>query len=217
MTHQAQLLLQLIIPAASCRAWACHRLLFNTYAAIQSHLLLPYQLFPVTMDDGGAVSKTAAPSAGPAQGQMKQRKSRGNLRKRASEDTEEPEQDNTAVVRKAKQQKADPLSFSTKKERETDVCVTYTSTGAALAARDDTATRALETETEFDRDARAQREKLLAASAQGPASDGKYRGINSYVDYKAGLRREGLTVGSEKGGGAHGPVRGNVFVRTTAR
>lgn len=34
----------------------------------------------------------------------------------------------------------------------------------------------------------AQREKLLAASAGGPAAaaDGKYRGKNAYVDYTAG-------------------------------
>jgi RING finger protein 113A len=65
---------------------------------------------------------------------------------------------------------------------------------------------------------RAQRERLLAVSAAGPAAaDGKYRGANAYVDYKQGLRREGLTVGSEKGSGAYGPLRGNVFVRTTAR
>lgn len=64
---------------------------------------------------------------------------------------------------------------------------------------------------------RAQRERMLAASAAGARSDGAYRGANAYVDYTSGMRREGHTVGNEKGGGAHGPLRGNVFVRTTAR
>jgi hypothetical protein len=41
--------------------------------------------------------------------------------------------------------------------------------------------------------------------------------MNAYVDYKAGFRREGHTVGAEKGSGSHGPLRGNVFVRSTAR
>jgi hypothetical protein len=87
---------------------------------------------------------------------MKQRKNRGNLRKRATEDeTAAPaEDDQTAVVRKAKQQRGEPLAFSTKKDGPQDVAVTYASTAAALAARDESATRALETETEFDRDAR---------------------------------------------------------------
>ncbi|WIA16526.1 hypothetical protein OEZ85_013203 [Tetradesmus obliquus] len=152
---------------------------------------------------------------------MKQRKNRGNLRKRATDDdaaAAEADDDKTAVVRKAKQQRGEPLAFSTKKEGPQDVAVTFASTAAALAARDESATKTLETETEFDRDSRAQRERLLAVSAAGPAAaDGKYRGANAYVDYKQGLRREGLTVGSEKGSGAYGPLRGNVFVRTTAR
>jgi hypothetical protein len=87
---------------------------------------------------------------------MKQRKNRGNLRKRATEDeaAAPAEDDQTAVVRKAKQQRGEPLAFSTKKDGPQDVAVTYASTAAALAARDESATRALETETEFDRDAR---------------------------------------------------------------
>jgi hypothetical protein len=67
---------------------------------------------------------------------------------------------------------------------------------------------------------RAQRERVLASSAQGeeeqPAKQ-SYKGMNAYTDYKAGFRREGHTVGAEKGSGSHGPLRGNVFVRSTAR
>lgn len=72
---------------------------------------------------------------------------------------------------------------------------------------------------------RAQRERLLAASTAQQQGDAEgegqekatYKGMNAYVDYKAGFRREGHTVGAEKGSGAHGPLRGNVFVRSTAR
>lgn len=78
---------------------------------------------------------------------------------------------------------------------------------------------------------RAQRERLLSVTAaqqqqeeqQQPGGGGNsnssktYKGMNAYVDYKAGLRREGHTVGAEKGSGSHGPLRGNVFVRSTAR
>lgn len=179
---------------------------------------------------------------------MKQRKNRGNLRKRdaataaagggvaagaadtaaaaAGNDDDDP----TAVVRKAKQARGDPLVFSTKREGAQDLAVTFASTAEALAARDESATRYLETETQFDRDARAQRERVIAVSA-GTAAGGAgaaeadnssgakqtYKGMNAYVDYRAGFRREGHTAGSEKGTGAHGPLRGNVFVRSTAR
>eukprot|EP00775_Hariotina_reticulata_P012479 gene12479-12613_t len=165
-----------------------------------------------------AAAGAEAPLAAPPQVAMKQRKNRGNMRKRATDGAEAAvEEDKTAVVRKAKQQRTDPLSFTTKKDSTQDVALTYASTAEILAAKDNTATKSLETETEFDRDARAQRERLLAQSTQGPSEDGKYRGVNSYMDYTAGFRREGHTVGAEKGGGAHGPLRGNVFVRTTAR
>eukprot|EP00882_Tetradesmus_deserticola_P022991 GHRQ01025016.1.p1 GENE.GHRQ01025016.1~~GHRQ01025016.1.p1 ORF type:complete len:248 (+),score=111.63 GHRQ01025016.1:497-1240(+) len=167
-----------------------------------------------------AAAPAAAAAASNAPVAMKQRKNRGNLRKRGTEDEAAAAQaeDQTAVVRKAKQQRGEPLAFSTKNYGPQDVAVTFASTAAALAARDESATRYLETETEFDRDARAQRERLLAVSAAGPAAaDGRYRGANAYVDYKQGLRREGAGVGAEKGSGAYGPLRGNVFVRTTAR
>lgn len=92
---------------------------------------------------------TAAPVA------MKQRRNRSNLRKRDTDDVGlAVDEDNTAVIRKAKQQRGDPLSFSTKKDDKQDVGMSYASTNAAIAAKDESATRALETETQFDRDAR---------------------------------------------------------------
>jgi RING finger protein 113A len=39
--------------------------------------------------------------------------------------------------------------------------------------------------------------------------------MRNYVDYRAGFRRE-HTVGAEKGGGSHGPLRANMYVRMTA-
>lgn len=109
--------------------------------------------------DAPAAAETAAPAVAPAAAPvtMKQRKNRGNLRKRGTEDeatAAQAEDDQTAVVRKAKQQRGEPLAFSTKKDGSQDVAVTFASTAAALAARDESATRALETETAYDRDAR---------------------------------------------------------------
>ena len=66
---------------------------------------------------------------------------------------------------------------------------------------------------------RAIREAVLKQSAEGAeaaAADNQYKGLKAYVDYRAGFRRE-QTVGSEKGTGAHGPLRGSAYVRTTAR
>jgi hypothetical protein len=94
---------------------------------------------------------------------MKQRKNRGNIRKRDTTDSAAPaaaaaaageEEDTTTVVRKAKQARGDPLAFSTKQDRKQDLAVTYAGTAEALAAKDESATRHLETETQFDRDAR---------------------------------------------------------------
>ncbi len=64
---------------------------------------------------------------------------------------------------------------------------------------------------------RALREAVLAQGKQGDpvADDGKYKGMNNYIDYRAGFRRE-HTVGAEKGAGAHGPLRANMYVRMTA-
>lgn len=55
-------------------------------------------------------------------------------------------------------------------------------------------------------------------STEEQAVDGQtlYKGLNSYTDYKQGFRRE-HTIGSEKGGGAHGPLRASQHVRTTVR
>ena len=41
---------------------------------------------------------------------------------------------------------------------------------------------------------------MLRQATQGAGGDGEYKGMNSYVDYHKGFRRE-HTIGSEKGSG----------------
>lgn len=64
---------------------------------------------------------------------------------------------------------------------------------------------------------RALREQVLAQQAEeGGAEGATYKGMNNYRDYRAGFRRE-QTIGAEKGGGAHGPLRASTNVRMTVR
>ncbi|KAM0939453.1 putative transcription factor C3H family [Dioscorea sansibarensis] len=90
---------------------------------------------------------------------------------------------------------------------------------------DSRATAALETETEFSRDARAIRERVLKqadealkgkSKGKGKGDEKVYKGIHGYTDYKAGFRRE-QTVAGEKAGGAHGPLRASAHIRSSAR
>ncbi|KAK9084476.1 hypothetical protein Scep_030947 [Stephania cephalantha] len=89
---------------------------------------------------------------------------------------------------------------------------------------DSRATATLETETDFSRDARAIRERVLKQAQEaltGSASQAQqqqqlYKGIHGYTDYKAGFRRE-HTVAGEKAGGAHGPLRASAHIRVSAR
>ncbi|XP_066321605.1 zinc finger CCCH domain-containing protein 15-like [Miscanthus floridulus] len=99
-----------------------------------------------------------------------------------------------------------------------------------IQSTDSRATAVLETETEFDRDPRAIRERQLkqaeeflkknpsgaSASASASASGEVYKGIHGYTDYKAGFRRE-HTVSSEKAGGSHGPLRAAAHIRVSQR
>lgn len=89
---------------------------------------------------------------------------------------------------------------------------------------DSRATASLQTETEFDRDARAIRERVLKRAKEslkgksGPEAGNEkvYRGLHGYTDYKAGFRRE-QTVAGEKAGGAHGPLRASAHIRSSVR
>lgn len=79
------------------------------------------------------------------------------------------------------------------------------------------ATAELQIDTEKHMDGRAMREKVLqtaAERAEGFEDDKKYRGMNNYIDYRAGFRKE-HSIASEKGGGSHGPMRASANVRLT--
>jgi hypothetical protein len=82
----------------------------------------------------------------------KPRKQRGNMRKRADDQQDDGAGDDGAVVRKAQKQRAG-MGFTTKREDKEEV-FTYESSNAVQQAGDGGATRALETETDYDRDAR---------------------------------------------------------------
>lgn len=79
-----------------------------------------------------------------------------NLRKRggAGEGSGGDDDDEGGVVRKAKQVKGEPLAFSTKRDEKEDLGVRFEGSRTIQEGRDQAATRALETETQFDRDAR---------------------------------------------------------------
>ncbi len=47
---------------------------------------------------------------------------------------------------------------------------------------------------------RARREAVLRQATDGADASGEYKGMNNYVDYNKGFRRE-HTIGSEKGSG----------------
>ncbi len=63
---------------------------------------------------------------------------------------------------------------------------------------------------------RARREAVLRQATDGEQDDGTYKGMNDYVDYRKGFRRE-HTIGNEKGTGLHGPLRASANVRMTVR
>lgn len=87
---------------------------------------------------------------------------------------------------------------------------------------DSKATATLETETEFTKDSRAIRERVLKRAEESLKGKNKsseeklYTGIHGYTDHKAGFRRE-QTISSEKAGGAHGPLRASAHIRVSAR
>jgi RING finger protein 113A len=85
---------------------------------------------------------------------------RGNLRKRAADDTGSAQlatvPDDSSVIRKQKALRPDnPMAFSTKKPVDEKLePFTFESSRTLQQSTDDRATATLETETEFDRDAR---------------------------------------------------------------
>ncbi|CAM0945954.1 unnamed protein product [Alopecurus aequalis] len=99
----------------------------------------------------------------------------------------------------------------------------FESSRTIQSSTDNRATATLETETAYDRDARAIRERQLKQAEQSlkkkpsaSVSGDVYRGISGYKDHKAGFRRE-HTVSREKAGGAHGPLRASAHIRPSTR
>ncbi|XP_057857556.1 zinc finger CCCH domain-containing protein 1 [Cryptomeria japonica] len=155
-----------------------------------------------------------------------------NIRKREAEEEEEDE--GPAVLPKAKllRKNDNKLKFSSatssKKfghedndDSETPATFFYESSKEIQVQNDSRATATLDTETEFTKDARAIRERVLKQAEESlkgkAAGDEKlYKGIHGYTDFKAGFRRE-QTIAGEKAGGAHGPLRASANIRTSVR
>ncbi|MCO5600053.1 hypothetical protein L7F22_054161 [Adiantum nelumboides] len=163
------------------------------------------------------------------------KKSRGNknMRKRPVElkddkdDEENKDDGGSAVLHKAKSSRSTDgnLVFSSQatpsvQEQEKKTFF-YDSTREIQTQSDSRATATLETETEFDKDARSIRERVLkqadeALRGKKPQDDKEYKGIHGYTDHKAGFRRE-HTIAGEKAGGAHGPLRASSHIRWSVR
>ncbi|XP_019197518.1 PREDICTED: zinc finger CCCH domain-containing protein 1-like [Ipomoea nil] len=162
-----------------------------------------------------------------------------NIRKRtAIEEGEnedgDPKDETSVVFNKKKPAVADnKLHFSTgpsKREMtsESDAdskkpLFQFESSREIQVQTDNKATATLETETEFSKDARAIRERVLKRAEEAlkgkndnTADEKLYKGIHGYTDYKAGFRRE-HTISSEKAGGSHGPLRASAHIRVSAR
>ncbi|KAL9263316.1 Zinc finger CCCH domain-containing protein [Drosera capensis] len=159
-----------------------------------------------------------------------------NRRRRTIEEEEEEEETNFLLQKNKKVLKADnKLVFSSGSSRKSvpdesssgdskKPLFHYESSKEIQVANDSKATATLETETEFTRDARAIRERMLKQAEEtlkgkknkGVGDEQVYKGIHGYTDYKAGFRRE-QTVASEKAGGSHGPLRTSAHIRVSAR
>uniref|UniRef100_A0A7N0UHK0 Zinc finger CCCH domain-containing protein 1 n=1 Tax=Kalanchoe fedtschenkoi TaxID=63787 RepID=A0A7N0UHK0_KALFE len=159
-----------------------------------------------------------------------------NFRKRTHDDDGDEDEEKgveNAAVNKRKQQKDKGLSFSTgglKHAADADnggdakqPIFQFESSKEIQVQHDNKATATLETETDFSRDARAIRERVLKQAEEalkgkkkGEGDEKLYKGIHGYTDYKAGFRRE-HTISSEKAGGSHGPLRASAHIRVSAR
>ncbi|XP_051130878.1 zinc finger CCCH domain-containing protein 1 [Andrographis paniculata] len=162
-----------------------------------------------------------------------------NIRKRTSieegagEDDDSKSETSVLLSNKKKQAVVDnklhfssgPLKSSKEPELEQPKASVfkYESSKEIQVHNDSRATATLETETEFSKDARAIRERVLKQAEEALKGKNKsggdeklYKGLHGYTDYKAGFRRE-HTVASEKAGGSHGPLRASAHIRVSAR
>eukprot|EP00897_Mesotaenium_endlicherianum_P002933 jgi/Mesen1/2668/ME000167S01819 len=153
-----------------------------------------------------------------------------NMRRRPVEDEAEPSKDGVALQKSKIQRVGEgSMSFSTgtgvTKKGEVVVeekrpAFAYESSRQVQTQNDSRATAVLETETEYDKDARAIRERVLKQAEEAlngnKSEDNIYRGVHGYKDHTAGFRRE-HTVASEKSSGAHGPLRASQHIRYSVR
>lgn len=158
-----------------------------------------------------------------------------NIRKRVhDEETEEQEEPSVIINKKKPMAPDNKLHFATgsskrsttsQQQSDTDTkssIFQFDSSKEIQVQNDSRATATLETETDFSRDARAIRERVLKQADEalkgkkGNDNEKLYKGIHGYTDYKAGFRRE-QTVASEKAGGSHGPLRASAHIRVSAR
>ncbi|KAL6982089.1 hypothetical protein U1Q18_023705 [Sarracenia purpurea var. burkii] len=161
-----------------------------------------------------------------------------NIRKRTFDEDENDDEnsktESSLILNKKKPSQSDnKLHFSTGPSKRTissesnvessTPIFQFESSTEIQVQNDSKATATLETETEFSKDARAIRERVLKKAEDALKGKGKnpkveklYKGIHGYTDYKAGFRRE-QTVSAEKAGGAHGPLRASAHIRVSAR
>ncbi|XP_072984091.1 zinc finger CCCH domain-containing protein 15 [Typha latifolia] len=154
-----------------------------------------------------------------------------NIRKRKTASDDDDDDDEAEPSQPSSTKSKKPItsdnklhfSSSTSSAKKPDV-FHFDSSKSIQTDHDSRATATLETETAFDRDTRAIRERVLKQAEESlkgnpkqPSSEEKlYKGIHGYKDYKAGFRRE-QTVASEKAGGSHGPLRASAHIRVSAR
>lgn len=154
--------------------------------------------------------------------------------KRAVDDLDEDAEEGSSVAPSAKRSmigkslyfasgtsKRSASEESTKDSK--NVLFQYESSKEIQVQNDSKATATLETETDFSRDSRAIRERVLKKADEALKGKNKtsgdekvYKGMSSYTDHRAGFRRE-QTVAAEKAGGAHGPLRASAHIRVSAR
>jgi len=169
-----------------------------------------------------AQTSTTQPSSS-SFGFKKRPGARTNVRKRAAatsssdEETHEAGQGNATESDATKRTKNKALGGSSRDGKTAYERFAFEGEITIQKRGDMGATAELEIDTAKDRDGRAMREQILKQAierADGFDDDKKYRGTNAYVDYRAGFRRE-QTIASEKGRGAHGPIRAATNIRST--
>ncbi|XBI70615.1 hypothetical protein VPH35_065055 [Triticum aestivum] len=185
---------------------------------------------PYPMSDGGGGEPGAGGSAPVCNFVRKPPK---NIRKRpaasvGSDDEEGSGGDDSGAIAAARSKKppstTSKLFFSSADNSHEPRRFQFESSRTIQSSTDNRATATLETETAYDRDARAIRERQLKQAEESlkknpsaSSSSGElYKGIHGYTDHKAGFRRE-HTVSGEKAGGAHGPLRASAHIRLSTR